>query len=138
MTSRRVGAAAALIGVESHVLRHWEDVGVLVPSRSATGHRLYDDDAIALGLVIRRCQHAGLSLAQIRALRPANRDGRHALIEEHRSRIERSVQQLQAAERFLGHLLSCRHDVISDCPDCSAFASGSIAATVSRAARATV
>lgn len=136
MTNRRVGVAAALIGVESHVLRHWEDVGVLVPSRSATGHRIYDDDAIALGLVIRRCQRAGLSLAQIRALRPANRERRYALIEQHRSRIEQTVQQLQATERFLAHLLSCRHAVISDCPDCFGFAAGAAAVNRQLANRA--
>ncbi|WP_415504468.1 helix-turn-helix domain-containing protein [Actinomyces slackii] len=38
-----IGAAAAELGVSVHVLRHWEDVGVLVPARDALGRRRYGD-----------------------------------------------------------------------------------------------
>ena len=122
MSELRIGDAASIVGVDTHVLRHWEDVGVLVPPRSATGQRVYDDEAVNRALVIRRCQRAGLSLAQIRELRPADDDARRALIEEHRSRIMDAVDQLQATGRFLEHLLSCRHGEITECPDCSGFA----------------
>ena len=122
MTGLRIGEAAAIVGVDTHVLRHWEDMGVLVPPRSATGQRVYDENAVSRALVIRRCQRAGLSLAQIRALGPEGAASRRALVEDHRSRIADAVQQLQATDRFLGHLLACRHSVISDCPECSVFA----------------
>lgn len=122
MTGLRIGEVAALVGVDAHVLRHWEDMGVLVPPRTATGQRVYDDDAISRARVIRRCQRAGLSLAQIRALAPDDSASRRAVVEDHRTRIADDVRQLQAADRFLGHLLACRHSVISDCPECSAFA----------------
>ena len=122
MTGLRIGEAAAIVGVDPHVLRHWEDVGVLVPPRSATGQRIYDKNAVNRALVIRRCQRAGLSLAQIRELGPDAGGSRRALVAAHRSRIAEAVQQLQAADRFLGHVLACRHSVISDCPECSDFA----------------
>jgi DNA-binding transcriptional MerR regulator len=122
MSGLRIGEAAAIVGVETHVLRHWEDVSVLVPARSGTGQRIYDENAVNRALVIRRCQRAGLSLAQIRALAPDDGESRRALVAAHRSRIAETVQQLQAADRFLGHVLACRHSVISECPDCTAFA----------------
>ncbi|MFC8800712.1 MerR family transcriptional regulator [Promicromonospora sp. NPDC057138] len=125
MTGLRIGEVAAVVGVDTHVLRHWEDVGVLVPRRSTTGQRVYDENAVGRALVIRRCQRAGFSLAQIRALGPEDSASRRAVVEDHRSRIADEVRQLRATDRFLGHLLACRHSVINDCPECSAFAADS-------------
>ncbi|MGY2062412.1 helix-turn-helix domain-containing protein, partial [Nocardia gipuzkoensis] len=38
----RIGDAAAELGIEAHVLRHWESVGLLTPPRTPSGHRSYD------------------------------------------------------------------------------------------------
>lgn len=117
-----VGAAAAAAGVESHVLRHWEDVGVLVPSRSASGHRRYDDELITRARLVRLCQHAGLALAEIRDLRLADRDVRIDMITATLQRIRADISRLQRAEQFLSHVVTCVHPLVSECPDCAAFA----------------
>ncbi|WP_036476200.1 MerR family transcriptional regulator [Mycobacterium sp. URHD0025] len=117
-----VGVAAAAVGVESHVLRHWEDVGVLVPSRSASGHRRYDDELIARARLVRLCQHAGLTLAEIRDLRAADRDDRIDMISATLERIRGDISRLQRAAQFLTHVVACVHPVISECPDCAGFA----------------
>lgn len=44
MTVTRIAGAADQLGVATHVLRHWEDVGVIVPERLSSGHRVYDDN----------------------------------------------------------------------------------------------
>ena len=36
-----VGEIADRFGLETHVLRYWEDRGLLTPSRNAAGRRLY-------------------------------------------------------------------------------------------------
>lgn len=117
-----VGAAAAAVGVESHVLRHWEDVGVLVPLRSASGHRRYDDELLTRARLVRLCQHAGLALAEIRELRAADRDTRIGMITTRLERIRADVSRLQRAEQFLTHVVTCVHPMVSECPDCAAFA----------------
>lgn len=117
-----VGAAAAAVGVESHVLRHWEDVGVLVPLRSASGHRRYDDELLARARLVRLCQQAGLALAEIRELRAADRGVRIDMITATLQRIRTDIARLERAEQFLAHVVACVHPIVSECPDCAEFA----------------
>ena len=118
-----IGPAAALLGVETHVLRHWEDAGVLVPLRTPTGHRRYDKELLTRAKLIRLCQRAGLSLADIRALYVGDRDRRIGIIADNRRRIVAAITQLQLAEEFLAHVMSCVHPLVSECPQCSGFSS---------------
>jgi len=117
-----VGAAAAALGLEAHVLRHWEDVGVLVPLRTASGHRRYDDELLTRARLVRLCQRAGLSLADIRQLNVADRDRRIGPISATLARIEAGMSRLQRAEQFLSHVVNCVHPMVSECPDCARFA----------------
>jgi MerR family copper efflux transcriptional regulator len=118
-TTQRIGDAAATLGVASHVLRHWEDVGLLTPRRLSSGHRVYDDQTIDQARMIQVCQRAGLSLAAIRALAADDRAGRITLIEVHRAAIADQIANLAAADRFLAHVGECVHPVVSECPECS-------------------
>jgi MerR family copper efflux transcriptional regulator len=119
-----IGRAAAELGLEPHVLRHWEDVGVLVAPRTKTGHRRYDDELLARARLIRLCQRAGLSLADIRALYKADRATRTGIVAGNRERIADTIAKLQRAERFLAHVLDCVHPMVSECPQCADFADG--------------
>ncbi|RZT79043.1 DNA-binding transcriptional MerR regulator [Micromonospora violae] len=125
MTTWRIGDAAALVGVPTHVLRHWEDVGVLEPARRANGHRIYDDETITRARLIRLCQRAGMSLAEIGDLYRGDGQRRAALVRDRRNRIVDQMRRLQAAQEFLDHVLACAHPVVSTCPDCSGFAARS-------------
>ncbi len=120
----RIGAAAAMLGLDSHVLRHWEDMGLLHPPRSTSGHRVYDDELITRARLIRVCQRAGMALAEIRALGTAGKARRAELVAAKRAEIHGAVEQLHRADEFLEHQLACRHPVASECEQCSGFASG--------------
>ncbi|MFF2550335.1 MerR family transcriptional regulator [Nocardia sp. NPDC058058] len=117
----RIGDAAAALGIEAHVLRHWESVGLLYPPRSPSGHRSYDPNTLDVARLIRLLQRTGLSLSQIRQLGVGACDDRLDLINSKRADIQRQVALLQATERFLTHLTECSHPVIAECPDCSEF-----------------
>jgi DNA-binding transcriptional MerR regulator len=117
-----VGAAATAVGIEAHVLRHWEDVGVLVPDRTATGHRRYSAEHVTRAKIIRLCQGAGLSLADIRELGGADRSVQIALIARSQERIRSELASLRRADQYLSHVLECVHPLLSECPDCSDFA----------------
>ncbi|MFB7715822.1 MerR family transcriptional regulator [Nocardia sp. NPDC056100] len=117
----RIGDAAAALGIEAHVLRHWESVGLLYPPRSPSGHRSYDSNTLDVARLIRLLQRTGLSLSQIRQLGVGACDDRQDLIAGKRAEIQRQVALLQATERFLAHLTECSHPVIAECPECSEF-----------------
>lgn len=119
---RRIGDAAAMLGIESHVLRHWEDMGLLHPPRSASGHRVYNDELLTRARLIRVCQRAGMSLAEIGALATADMPRRAELVAAKRAEIHGAVEQLHRADAFLEHLLACRHPIASECAQCSDFA----------------
>ena len=120
---QRIGDAAATLEVATHVLRHWEDVGLLRPRRLSSGHRAYDDQTIGQARMIQICQRAGLSLAEIKELGIGDRGDRIALIENKRAQIAAQVSSLRLADKFLTHIAHCEHPVISECPECSALTS---------------
>ena len=120
---QRIGDAAATLDVATHVLRHWEDVGLLRPRRLSSGHRVYDDQTIGQARMIQICQQAGLSLAEIKELAGHNRGERIALIENKRAHIAQQVSSLRLADKFLAHIVHCEHPLISECPQCSALTS---------------
>lgn len=121
----RIGDAAAALRVPAHVLRHWEDVGVLVPHRTRAGHREYDDELVLRGRLVRISQRAGLSLAEIRRLVAGDTPSRVELIRGKREEIAARIGALRRADRFLEHVLRCVHPAVSDCPACSEFATSS-------------
>ena len=120
---RRIGDAVATLAVATHVLRHWEDVGLLRPRRLSSGHRAYDDQTIGQARMIQICQRAGLSLAEIKELGIGDRGDRIALIDTKRAQIAEQVSSLRLADNFLAHIAHCEHPVISECPECSALTS---------------
>lgn len=63
------GELAREAGVNSETLRYYERRNLLPrPARTASGHRRYDPDAVALLRLIRRAQGLGFTLAEIREL----------------------------------------------------------------------
>ena len=53
------------MGLETHVLRHWEDVGLLGPERDPAGRRRYSRDDLVRIAVIQRSKAAGMTLEQV-------------------------------------------------------------------------
>ncbi|NVP72941.1 MerR family transcriptional regulator, partial [Vibrio cholerae O1 biovar El Tor] len=59
---------AERVGVATHVLRHWEDEGLLHPERTAAGYRRYRLDDLVRILAIQHNQRAGMALPEIKAM----------------------------------------------------------------------
>ncbi|MFG2131263.1 MerR family transcriptional regulator [Streptomyces sp. NPDC048751] len=95
-----IGALAERFGLATHVLRHWEAMGLLAPVRDATGRRRYGSAEVTRVAVIVRAKEAGLSLDTIRSLAatadPAKR--RDILREE----AEALRSRISAAQYSLG------------------------------------
>lgn len=114
----KIGEAARTVGVEVHVLRHWNDVGVVVPDRTLTGHREYTDEHITRLRIVQACQRVGMSLPEVRLILTRSEARRSEVIERRLEWIRAQRAQLADAERFLTHVIECRHDLVARCEDC--------------------
>ncbi|MEV6864174.1 MerR family transcriptional regulator [Streptosporangium subroseum] len=65
-----IGELSRRTGVGAHLLRYYEDQGLLEPGRGANGYREYTDDAILTVTQIRGLLEAGLSTEDIGFLLP--------------------------------------------------------------------
>ncbi|NEE02983.1 helix-turn-helix domain-containing protein [Phytoactinopolyspora halotolerans] len=113
-----IGELADRFGLATHVLRHWEDVGVLIPARRQAGRRRYFTDQVADVAMILLGRDCGLSLGQLRRLMTvASRDEQRAILLDHVALLQRRVAAAQTALDLVGHALTCDADDVTRCPD---------------------
>jgi MerR family transcriptional regulator, thiopeptide resistance regulator len=96
---------ARLAGTTSRTLRHYDDIGLLHPSRvAANGYRHYDEDALARLQQILLLRELGLGLAQVAEVLDRDVPEEHALA-AHVARLrleqERLGRQIASIERTL-------------------------------------
>ncbi|WZH38306.1 MAG: MerR family transcriptional regulator [Microbacterium enclense] len=112
---KSIGEAAAQFGLDTHVLRYWEDEGLLHPDRDTAGRRRYsDDDSVRIAVVLRN-KAAGLSLDQIRVLLDEGAPDRHRVLEEHIAELDRRAADIAEARAMTEHALRCRSHDITQC-----------------------
>ncbi|SDN75164.1 DNA-binding transcriptional regulator, MerR family [Nocardioides szechwanensis] len=111
-----VGELATRFGLATHVLRHWEDVGLLAPARDSGGRRRYGRDDVYRVAVILRSKAAGMTLDQILVLLDAEAWDRHRVLEEHVADLDRRMQEMQRSREMTEHALRCRAHDIATCP----------------------
>lgn len=78
-----IGRLAAHFGLGTHVLRHWEDAGLLNPVRDSAGRRRFGEVDVTRVAVIIRSKRAGMSLQQIHALLDGHVADRHDVLTAH-------------------------------------------------------
>lgn len=112
-----IGELARSFGLATHVLRHWESVGVLEPARRTGGQRRYTDDQRCQVALILRAQRAGMSLARIReALDAPDQQTLRALLGAHLDELAQRMAHLREAMEMLEHSMACQHPKVLDCP----------------------
>ena len=104
MTDYSIGEAADILHVTTRTLRHWDQIGLLVPTwRTWSDHRLYTDDDLERALQILVYREAGVPLKEIGELLDAPgtaaerlRRQREVLVERigHLHRMVRAVDDL--------------------------------------------
>lgn len=111
-----VGELADRFDLEAHVLRHWEDKGLLLPARDSAGRRVYgEDDAYRVATII-ASKASGMSLEQIRTLVDASTDGRRDALRAHLVELDRRQADLERSRHLTQHALECRAHDITTCP----------------------
>jgi len=111
-----VGELAQQAGVSVRTLHHYEEIGLLTPTRSAAGHRRYCESDVArltevvalrsLGLPlgeIRRCLHSGEALAETLTRQLRELDLRVTRATALRDRLATVVAQIHSGRHLDGH-----------------------------------
>jgi DNA-binding transcriptional MerR regulator len=111
-----VGETARRFGLETHVLRYWEDEDLLRPARDGAGRRRYGrDDVVRVGVIV-RSKAAGMSLEQVRVMLDAGAYDRHQVLEAHIADLDRRMADMAASRAMTEHALQCRAHDIAACP----------------------
>jgi DNA-binding transcriptional MerR regulator len=101
----------------THVLRHWEDVGLLSPARRVAGRRVYGPADVTRVAEIMLGKDAGFSLEQLRELFAApDRDRRREVLRAQLAQVRQRIARLTLSQTLLEHALRCRHPDYQSCP----------------------
>lgn len=97
---------ARLAGTTSRTLRHYDDVGLLAPSRiGSNGYRYYDEAALARLQRILLLRELGLGIPAIAGVLDGQRDDARALLshlhwlEEEKERLDRQIASVETTIR---------------------------------------
>jgi len=112
-----IGELAALFGLATHVLRHWEDEGLLSPARRVAGRRVYGAAHVTRVAEILFGKEAGFSLEQLRELFAApDRARRRDVLRVQLAQVRERIAGLALSQKMLEHALRCRHPDYQSCP----------------------
>lgn len=104
-----IGEVSRLFGVRPSTLRHWEDEGLLAPSRRS-GRRRYDrEDLRRIAMILTWRGTGMLELGHIRAILGNDRDPRgwHDVVRAQLAALQEHRRRLEVAEGYLAHLVTC-------------------------------
>lgn len=111
-----IGEAAARFGLATHVLRHWESMGLLSPQRNGDRRRYGEDDLYRIALVVRGKQ-AGLSLEDIAELhQAAGSEARKRILRQQQEALRKRIAEAQSALDLIDHGLACTSEDLMTCP----------------------
>lgn len=111
-----IGELAAKVGLATHVLRHWEDLGLLEPERDGSGYRRYGPGDLVRVVAIQRNKVAGMTLDQIAVLLDGQATDRQAVLRDHLTDIAERIDALERSRAMTEHALACRAHDIAECP----------------------
>ncbi len=111
-----IGELAARFGLATHVLRHWESVGVLTAAERVNGRRRYLPEHVARVTMILRAKEAGLTLDHLRQVIAApDADARRELLSSHHADLDRRMREIEMAKRMIEHALHCPEQDFTRC-----------------------
>jgi DNA-binding transcriptional MerR regulator len=114
-----IGELARRTGTAASALRYYERIGLLPPAERAGGRRHYPASSADRLALIRLCQDAGFTLAEIRRLLAGSlgRGTLSRLAEGKIDELDTRILQAQRAKQLLQHALACPHRDLLTCPN---------------------
>ena len=125
-----IGEVAGQFGLATHVLRHWETMGLLSPARATGGRRRYGRSDLYRVAGILLAKEAGLALTDIRdILTTADVETRREITRRHRAGLIRRIAEMRAALNLIEGGLACDYEDITKCPHYQSLVAGRMACT---------
>ncbi|MEV6348178.1 MerR family transcriptional regulator [Actinoplanes sp. NPDC051851] len=115
-----VGEVAARFGLPTHVLRHWESVGLLSPARDAGGQRRYGEADLRRIALILLGKEAGFGLRDILLILQSGTPLKETdVLKRQLLTLERRIAEATAAKESIEHAMGCPIP-FEECPDAQA------------------
>jgi DNA-binding transcriptional MerR regulator len=114
-----IGELARCTGVATSALRYYERIGLLSPAARTGQRRYYDQSSAERVALIRLCQDAGFTLAEVGRLLAANDAGRRGwtqLATRKAAELDERITAAQQARTLIDHALNCPHPDLFACP----------------------
>ncbi|QUW85492.1 MerR family transcriptional regulator (plasmid) [Streptomyces mirabilis] len=111
-----IGAVAERFGLATHVLRHWETMGLLTPVRDTAGRRRYRTADLTRVAVILRAKEAGLSLDTIRSVAATAEPAvRRDILRQEAAALRFRIAAARASLELIECALDCGHEDFTQC-----------------------
>jgi DNA-binding transcriptional MerR regulator len=106
-----IGELAHATGLTVRALRHYQDLGLLVPAGvdPATRYRAYGPTQLERALAIARLRRLGLPLARIRDYLAADPAEQRRLLEDHRAELDARIRSTAQLQHELDRLIGSTH-----------------------------
>jgi DNA-binding transcriptional MerR regulator len=114
-----IGELARRTGTATSALRYYERLGLLSPAERAGGKRHYSASSAERVALIRLCQNAGFTLAEIGRLLGDgswDRQGFGELAKRKITELDARIADAQRAKKLIKHGLACPHPDLLTCP----------------------
>ena len=118
-----ISKAAHSSGLPAKTLRYYEEIGLVVPGRSANGYRSYSDADVHRLAFVQRSRSFGFSIEECRVLLSLYSDDQRASADVKEvamakvDEIDGKIRELQSLRATLFNLASnCHGDNKPDCP----------------------
>jgi DNA-binding transcriptional MerR regulator len=114
-----IGELARRTGVATSALRYYERVGLLSPTERVGQRRHYPASSAQRVALIRLCQDAGFTLAEIGRLLAGRSRGRRRwshLAERKIAQLDARIVDAERAKTLIEHALQCAHRDLLACP----------------------
>ena len=118
-----IGEVAKMADLPIKTIRYYEEIGFIQPKRSANGYRSFRESDVHKLAFLGRARSLGFSIEDCRALLQLYENDTRAsadvkqIAQEHLTRIDAKVKELQAMRSTLSHLIeACSGDDRPSCP----------------------
>ena len=106
MRAWTVGQLAEVTGLSVRVLRHWDELGLVSPGRTPSGHRRYARDDVSRLYQVLALRQMGLGLKEIAGLLAGENPDPEATLHRHLDAVQREMRRLRDLRDRLAQVLS--------------------------------
>jgi DNA-binding transcriptional MerR regulator len=111
-----IGKLAAATGVSVSALRHYDELGLVVPTQRVGGARHFSAEAIGRVNFVRRAQRVGFSLSEIGAVLEHSSGDTRRVVDDKIADLRAQHVELTTMIALLEEVRSCGCEAIVECP----------------------